>query len=266
MVIGITGPIGCGKDSVIKMIKDLAMEKYIYLNTDKIILSLLTPNTPCYNCVKEILGEERLSKYDTPNDLRKIFQNHQILYNPKDYKDFISATQPFVSCSIAKLTIKFPDKLIFIISNNLYDYDWYEKCDRVVYINTPSENRRKRLINKKFFGTNNYKNFENMFISPKEQKERADIILNAPKKEVLKKELKKMLKDLVIFKKFADKGMVPLPAEDIRKRDAEILQKRAREKEENDIAKSSKEEIKEIKPKKRRGRPPKQKVKESFSP
>lgn len=223
MVIGITGPLGCGKDSVIKLIKKRANEKYMYLNTDEIIISLLKPGTTCYNYVCEVLGEERLNKYKNPQSLRYIYTHNLMLYNPKDYLDFMNAVQPFVSCRIAKLTVNFPNKLIFIVSNNLYDYDWAEKCDRIIYINTPAKTRRYRLMKKNFYGTNHYKAIEELFISEEEQINKADIIINSTDKITLKKEIKKMLKDLLKFKKFTDSGMIPLPTIEIREKDANRL-------------------------------------------
>lgn len=251
MVIGITGPLGCGKEKVFELIKARAMEKYMYLDTDDIIISVLKPGTTCYNYVIEVLGD-RIEKYKKGKDLRVIFKNDLLLYNAEDYKLFMDAVQPFVSCRIAKLSLNFPQKLIFVASNNLYDYDWGEKCDRIIYVNTPPEKRRKRLMDRKVYGTNHYRDIENLFMPIEEQKKKADIILEDIDRLTLKRGVKKMLKDLIAFKKFADNGMVPLPTIEVRQKDANRLEE-ARKEQQKKL-----EEKEEVKPK-RRGRPPKKK-------
>ena len=251
MVIGITGPLGCGKEKVFELIKARAMEKYMYLDTDDIIISVLKPGTTCYNYVIEVLGD-RIEKYKKGKDLRAIFKNDLLLYNAEDYKLFMDAVQPFVSCRIAKLSLNFPQKLIFVASNNLYDYDWGEKCDRIIYVNTPPEKRRKRLMDRKVYGTNHYRDIENLFMPIEEQKNKADIILEDIDRLTLKRGVKKMLKDLIAFKKFADNGMVPLPTIEVRQKDANRLEE-ARKEQQKKL-----EEKEEVKPK-RRGRPPKKK-------
>lgn len=251
MVIGITGPLGCGKEKVFELIKARAMEKYMYLDTDDIIISVLKPGTTCYNYVIEVLGD-RIEKYKKGKDLRAIFKNDLLLYNAEDYKLFMDAVQPFVSCRIAKLSLNFPQKLIFVASNNLYDYDWGEKCDRIIYVNTPPEKRRKRLMDRKVYGTNHYRDIENLFMPIEEQKKKADIILEDIDRLTLKRGVKKMLKDLIAFKKFADNGMVPLPTIEVRQKDANRLEE-ARKEQQKKL-----EEKEEVKPK-RRGRPPKKK-------
>lgn len=251
MVIGITGPLGCGKEKVFELIKARAMEKYMYLDTDDIIISVLKPGTTCYNYVIEVLGD-RIEKYKKGKDLRTIFKNDLLLYNAEDYKLFMDAVQPFVSCRIAKLSLNFPQKLIFVASNNLYDYDWGEKCDRIIYVNTPPEKRRKRLMDRKVYGTNHYRDIENLFMPIEEQKKKADIILEDTDRLTLKRGVKKMLKDLISFKKFADNGMVPLPTIEVRQKDANRLEE-ARKEQQKKL-----EEKEEVKPK-RRGRPPKKK-------
>lgn len=251
MVIGITGPLGCGKEKVFELIKARAMEKYMYLDTDDIIISVLKPGTTCYNYVIEVLGD-RIEKYKKGKDLRAIFKNDLLLYNAEDYKLFMDAVQPFVSCRIAKLSLNFPQKLIFVASNNLYDYDWGEKCDRIIYVNTPPEKRRKRLMDRKVYGTNHYRDIENLFMPIEEQKKKADIILEDIDRLTLKRGVKKMLKDLIAFKKFADNGMVPLPTIEVRQKDANRLEE-ARIEQQKKL-----EEKEEVKPK-RRGRPPKKK-------
>lgn len=251
MVIGITGPLGCGKEKVFELIKARAMEKYMYLDTDDIIISVLKPGTTCYNYVIEVLGD-RIEKYKKGKDLRAIFKNDLLLYNAEDYKLFMDAVQPFVSCRIAKLSLNFPQKLIFVASNNLYDYDWGEKCDRIIYVNTPPEKRRKRLMDRKVYGTNHYRDIENLFMPIEEQKKKADIILEDIDRLTLKRGVKKMLNDLIAFKKFADNGMVPLPTIEVRQKDANRLEE-ARKEQQKKL-----EEKEEVKPK-RRGRPPKKK-------
>lgn len=251
MVIGITGPLGCGKEKVFELIKARAMEKYMYLDTDDIIISVLKPGTTCYNYVIEVLGD-RIEKYKKGKDLRAIFKNDLLLYNAEDYKLFMDAVQPFVSCRIAKLSLNFPQKLIFVASNNLYDYDWGEKCDRIIYVNTPPEKRRKRLMDRKVYGTNHYRDIENLFMPIEEQKKKADIILEDIDRLTLKRGVKKMLKDLIAFKKFADNGMVPLPTIEVRQKDSNRLEE-ARKEQQKKL-----EEKEEVKPK-RRGRPPKKK-------
>lgn len=255
MVIGITGPLGCGKEKVFELIKARAMEKYMYLDTDNIIISILKPGTTCYNYVIEVLGD-RIEKYKKGKDLRKIFKKDLMLYNAEDYKLFMDAVQPFVSCRIAKLSLSYPKKLIFVASNNLYDYDWGEKCDRIIYVDTPAEKRRKRLMDRDVYGTNHYRDIENLFMPIEEQKKKADIILEDTDRLTLKRGVKKMLNDLVSFKKFVDKGMVPLPTVEVRQKDADRLEEVRKERQK--VEEKSNEPIVETKPK-RRGRPPKKK-------
>lgn len=59
-IIGITGGIGCGKSTLISMIKDRC--KVLIIDTDTIAKRLMSPDNISYNLIVEYFGNEIISE------------------------------------------------------------------------------------------------------------------------------------------------------------------------------------------------------------
>lgn len=207
MVIGIVGAEAAGKTALFKAIKDIAREKYVYVDIDKTIPYLLKKGGNCYNQLVEELGDrDILNRFgDIPWDIL----NKRFIDDLELFHDFMKIVQPYVSAYLSKLITSCPNRLIFMSSTYLLDFDWKDKCDRIVCVDSRDGLRMKRMRNRRC----NRAMYEKILArtkSPEYMKEHADIVLTNDDKAIFKKEVKKMMRELLNFKKFVDMGMIPL--------------------------------------------------------
>ena len=142
-VIGITGGVGCGKTTVINLIKEYLSQKkdmkFVILMTDEISRNLLQPEQKAYIQVVELFGESIVNEDKTIHrgKLAEIIFN-----NPNKRMVLNSIIHPLVKQevinTINQLRIAEYD-YVFIESALLYDDHYEVFCDETWYIYAPKE-------------------------------------------------------------------------------------------------------------------------------
>lgn len=144
-VIGITGGIGTGKSTVLRMLE----EKYnaYIVETDKLAHQLMMPGQPAYNRIVEAFSTDILDE-DGTIDRKKlgsiVFKNEQSLHMLNEI------VHPAVKQYILKdIETKRQEGQVsfYIIEAALLIEDGYKAiCDELWYIYTEKEERIKRLL------------------------------------------------------------------------------------------------------------------------
>lgn len=226
MIIGITGVIGSGKGRVINIFKDVLpndmKRKFFYVDMDEKIGCLLHIDTPTYNQLKENLGEN-WKQYEEKG-IGHHYRCHKIMKNPDDYRIFMDTMRPYVTCKIAKIASKFyNEKDIIIFCNHLLDYEWSQFCDRIIVVDTSEDNMLRRLKKKGVRDKEIAKETVSKFLTNEELLQKADYIIHDDEPDIMKKEIKKMVKELLQFRQFINNGMIPSVSKEIVEKNQKIL-------------------------------------------
>lgn len=226
MIIGITGTIGSGKGKVIKMFKEAIPNNlkrtFFYVDIDEKIGNLLHIDTPTYNQLKENLGTNWELYQD--KGIGHHYRCHKIMRQPDDYLIFMNTMRPYVTCKIAKIASRFyKEKDIVIYCNHLLDYEWSEFCDRIIVINNSEETILKRLKKKGVYNPEIAKELLSKFLTNDKLVEKADFVIHDAEVDEMKKEIKKMVKQLLYFRQCLKNGMIPSSVTEIVKKNQEIL-------------------------------------------
>lgn len=155
MVIGITGGIGCGKSTVLNILKENFNAHII--DADKVAHRLMEPLNPAYNNVKAAFGDMIIGS-DGFIDRKKL---GQIVFNDKEkLKRLNSIVHPMVKEAI-KEEIRvisengldkqeaagFDEKMLIAVEAALFiEAGYMDICDELWYIYTGNESRIERLI------------------------------------------------------------------------------------------------------------------------
>lgn len=144
-VIGITGGVGCGKSTVLELIKN-HFNSYV-IKADDVGKNVLDKGTPGYRKVLELFGEEILL------DSGEIDRNRlaDIVFHDKNKLIVLnSIVHPLVKKTIVEemARIKCTDQYdFFIVEAALLLEEHYDIfCDEVWYVYADEETRRKRLM------------------------------------------------------------------------------------------------------------------------
>lgn len=226
MIIGITGVIGSGKGRVVNIFKELIpnnlKKSFFYVDIDEKIGNLLHIDTPTYNQLKENLGE-RWQPYDEKG-IGHFYRTHKLLKEPNDYFIFMNTMRPYITCKIAKIASKFyTEKDIIIYCNHLLDYEWSQFCDRIIVIDSSEENILKRLKKKGVKNSEVAKETISKFLTNEELLQKADYVIHDDEAEAMKKEIKKMIKELLQFRQFLKNGMISSSVTEIVEKNQKIL-------------------------------------------
>lgn len=145
MVIGITGGIGCGKSTVLNILK----EKYnaYIIDADKVAHKLMEPYGPSYNRIKEYFGEAVLDK-DGYIDRKALGQT--VFTNKEKLEKLNSFVHPEVKSAIIKeienIKDKEKDRLIAVEAALFIEAGYMDICEELWYIYTDKEIRIERLM------------------------------------------------------------------------------------------------------------------------
>ena len=150
IILGVTGGIGCGKSTVLNLLK----EKYgaVILETDKIAHFLMEPGQLTYTAIVKAFGEDILAsedgkpKTECPIDRKVlggiVFQDEKklMLLNSLTHP----AVKDYVRNEIRMEALK-GTELVVVEAALLLEDHYDEICDEIWYICTSEENRRIRL-------------------------------------------------------------------------------------------------------------------------
>lgn len=143
-VIGITGGVGCGKSTVLNLIKE-NYNAYIIM-ADDVAKELMMPKKAAYNSVVEMFGKDILDEngqIDRPVLAKIIFDN------PNKRMVLNSIVHPLVKKSIVEriteIKISGEYDYVFVEAALLIEDHYKTFCDEIWYIYAPEQVRRARL-------------------------------------------------------------------------------------------------------------------------
>lgn len=184
-VIGITGGVGCGKTTVINLIKEYLNQKkdmkFVILMTDEISRNLLQPEQKAYIKVVELFGESIVNEDKTIHrgKLAEIIFN-----NPNKRMVLNSIIHPLVKQevinTINQLRIAEYD-YVFIESALLYDDHYEVFCDETWYIYAPKEQRIQRLKLSRSYSQDKIESIMKSQLTQQEFREQCDVVIDNDK-------------------------------------------------------------------------------------
>lgn len=184
-VIGITGGVGCGKTTIINLIKEYLNQKkdvkFAILMTDEISKNLLQPEQKAYIQVVELFGESIVNEDKTIHrgKLAEI-----IFKNPNKRIVLNSIIHPLVKQEVINtinhLRIAKYD-YVFIESALLYDDHYEVFCDETWYIYAPKEQRIERLKSSRNYSQDKIESIMKSQLTQQEFREQCDIVINNDK-------------------------------------------------------------------------------------
>ena len=180
-VIGITGGVGCGKTTIMDLIKEYFNnkkdKKVIFLMTDEISKNLLQPEQKAYIQVVELFGEAIVNKDKTicREKLAEI-----IFKNPNKRMVLNSIIHPLVKQEVINTinTMRIAQAdYVFVESALLYD-DHYELfCDETWYIYAPKEQRILRLKSSRGYSQEKVESIMKSQYTEQEFKNKCDVVI-----------------------------------------------------------------------------------------
>ncbi len=140
MVIGVTGGIGCGKSTVLTILKD----KYncFVIEADVVAHKLMLPYTKTYTEIVEYFGDNILNPDDTIN--RQAVS--KIIFEDSDKLTKInSIVHPAVKRYIVDEIANHKEQIVIVEAALLIEAGYTDICDELWYIYADIETRIKRL-------------------------------------------------------------------------------------------------------------------------
>ena len=150
-VLGITGGIGCGKSTVIDILKE-NYQCYI-INTDQIAAELMKKDNLAYEKVVEYFGEEIL---DEDGEINRKKLASRVFKSEMDLLKLNSFTHPLVREEVIaqvhqmrEMAETEPEKapeLVIVETALPYEARLKEYCDEIWYVTASLEVRKERLM------------------------------------------------------------------------------------------------------------------------
>jgi dephospho-CoA kinase len=174
MVIGITGGVGCGKSTVLQILK----EKYNaqIIEADKVGHIVMEKGNSAYQSILDLFGSEILSK-DLEIDRvilgNIVFNNHELL------NKLNSIIHPAVKEYIKELILNYSEKnLIIVEAALLIEAGYRDICDIYWYIYASKQTRINRLISSRGYSINKAESIMSNQLTDDEFRKNTDIIVN----------------------------------------------------------------------------------------
>lgn len=176
-VIGITGGVGCGKSTVLTLLKEQC-NAYIIM-ADEVAKELMRPNAAGFSQVVGFFGEEILDSHgeiDRPKLAGIIFgsPNKRMVLN--------SIIHPLVKKTImekiTQLRIEGLVDYVFVEAALLIEDHYEVICDELWYIYAPVEVRRKRLKESRGYSDEKIESMLKSQLSENEFREKCNVVIN----------------------------------------------------------------------------------------
>lgn len=184
-VIGITGGVGCGKTTIINLIKEHLNHKknvkFTILMTDEISRNLLQPEQKAYVQVVELFGESIVNEDKTIHrgKLAEI-----IFKNPNKRIVLNSIIHPLVKQEVINIInsrrIEEYD-YVFIESALLYDDHYEVFCDETWYIYAPKEQRIQRLKVSRSYSQDKIESIMKSQLTEQQFRNQCDVVIDNDK-------------------------------------------------------------------------------------
>ncbi len=174
MVIGITGGVGCGKSTVMSIMR----EKYGYtlLEADKIGHMLMKPGQSVYNKIIEHFGDGILDK-DSEIDRKKL---GEIVFSDEKELEFLnSLIHPGVREYIEnRIKNALPNENFLIEAALLIEAGYKDVCDEMWYIYADKEVRAKRLKESRGYSDEKIRDVMNNQLSEEEFRKNTNRVID----------------------------------------------------------------------------------------
>lgn len=177
MIIGITGGLGTGKSSVLKILKD----RYFFhgFESDKMGHEVMKPGTKVHDGIVSYFGYEIL-KPDEFIDREKL---GDIVFNDKEKLEYLnSLIHPEVIREIKerieRIQVFETDADFAVESALLFESGFDSICDKVWYVHADSESRRKRLKEERGMSDEKIDHIIARQLNEEEYRAKADAVLD----------------------------------------------------------------------------------------
>lgn len=176
-VIGITGGVGCGKSTVLAMLKELC--KAYMVMADEVAKELMQPDAAGFSQVVDFFGAEILNQdgeIDRPKLARIIFDspNKRMVLN--------SIIHPLVKKTIMEtithLRIEGTVDYVFVEAALLIEEHYEVICDELWYVYAPVEMRRKRLKESRGYSDEKIKRMLKSQLSEMQFREKCSVVID----------------------------------------------------------------------------------------
>ncbi len=184
-VIGITGGVGCGKTTIINLIKEYLNQKkdvkFDILMTDEISRNLLQPEQKAYIQVVEFFGKSIVNEDKTIHRAKLA----EIIFNNLNKRIVLnSIIHPLVKQEVINtinhLRIAEYD-YVFIESALLYDDHYEVFCDETWYIYASEEQRIQRLKLSRNYTKEKIESIMKSQLTEQKFKDKCDVIIDNDK-------------------------------------------------------------------------------------
>lgn len=173
MVIGITGGIGCGKSTVLNILKDKYNAHII--DADKTAHRLMEPYKQVYNSIRESFGDEIIGS-DGFIDRKRLAQ---IVFSDKEKLDCLNKiVHPRVKEAVIAEIASAKEELIAVEAALFIEAGYVDICDELWYIYTDNETRIQRLIKSRGYTRKKAESIIANQLSDNEFREHCNIVID----------------------------------------------------------------------------------------
>jgi dephospho-CoA kinase len=185
IVVGLTGGIGSGKTTVLKMFQDLGMDCYV---SDVEAKKFMNSSKTIRRKIVEAFGEDSYSS----EGLNRAYLAKIVFLNPEKLNILNSIVHPKVYTHFKKFVKKAKSAYVIYESAILFENNGYENCDFVITVVAPVELRIQRIIDRDNSTKEDILNRMKNQFSDKEKIEKSDFIIENIDLKNTKKEVDKL--------------------------------------------------------------------------
>ncbi len=139
-VLGLTGGVGAGKSTVLRMLED----KYgaLVIEADRVAQELMSPGGACYGPLRTLLGDET---FDENGELKRSLLAEKLFADPQLKERINSLVHPATFEEVKRRVEAARETLIVYEAALPAEARFRELCDKVIYVWASPEVRRERL-------------------------------------------------------------------------------------------------------------------------
>jgi len=188
MIIGLTGPIGAGKNEVAKIFKE---QKAVVIDVDRIAHALYVPQTPLWQALVKAFGSKILKRGGevSRRRLREI-----VLSDRKKLEELNRLVHPVLKEAVIseiEKQKKLGKELMVVSAALIKEIGLLSEVDEVWVVTAPKEKRIRRIVRQRKLNRKEVKAFVRAQKPEKEYLEMADVVIKND--QTLKKLKEKVL-------------------------------------------------------------------------